>query len=305
MSQVPCVLASVEFNMTRKNLLLARLSGGLSLAVLAAAFSFGGPSAVRAADEEVLTPALLELIVNPIVKTVEGLQQRLTHLEASVGGWADSLMARRAVVHEICLADDNGAQTCISKEQLDALIRKVALAEIAEPVAPAAQANSAAAAEPVVELAAEPVAPPAAEPVAAPSEPVSAQQAEANAAPASETVVVVVPIEAISIPVTEPNAPAIAETVVLVAPSPIPETETNAPPVAELGVPAGEPAAIAAPAGTVPVTPIALPAENSPEAQELEYTGTIVAEAPAAPVAPLAEAPAAQITDNEEAPGQE
>jgi hypothetical protein len=60
MSQVPCPLHQVEFNMTRKNLLLARLSGSLSLAVLAAAFSFGGPSAVRAADEEVLTPALLE-----------------------------------------------------------------------------------------------------------------------------------------------------------------------------------------------------------------------------------------------------
>jgi hypothetical protein len=27
-------------------------------------------------------------------------------------------MARRAVVHEICLADDNGAQTCISKNNL-------------------------------------------------------------------------------------------------------------------------------------------------------------------------------------------
>jgi hypothetical protein len=294
--------------MTRNNSLLPRLSGGLSLAVLAAALTFSGPSALRAADEGVLTPALLALIVTPIVKTVEGLEQRLAQIETSVGGWADSLMTRRVVVHEICLADDSGAQTCISKGQLDTLIKNVALAEISEPVTPTTQANSAVAAEPIVEPAAEPVTAPAAEPVAVPSEPVSAPQTEANASPATETVVVVVPIEAISIPVTEPNAPAVAEPVVLAAPSAILETEASAPPAAELGVPAAESAAAVAPTETVPATPIALPVDNSQEAQELEHTGTIVPEAPVAPaaqVAPLAEAPAAQITVSEESPGDE
>src|SRR5262249_20913104 len=145
----------VEFNIMRRNPVLARLSGGLSLAVLAAVLSFGSPSALRA-DEEVLTPALLELIVNPIVKTVEGLEQRLMHLEAAVGGWAESLMPRRLVVQQICLADDSGAQTCVTKRQLDALIGNAARAEIVEPAAPTtAQAESAAAAELITEPAAE------------------------------------------------------------------------------------------------------------------------------------------------------
>ena len=288
--------------MTRKNSLLARLSGGLSLAVLAAAFCFGGPTALRAADEEVLTPALQELVVAPIMKAVEGLEQRLMRLEASAGAWADSLMTRRAVVHEICLADDSGAQTCITKGQLDALIRNVARADVAEPADSTTQANIAPAAEPVVAPAAEPVV------VALPPDPISIPETGSNSPQAAETVIIVVPTESISIPVTEPNAPVVAEPVVITVPSAIsvPETEASAPPAAEPSVPpAAEPAAIAAPAETVPVTPIALPADSAQEAEQLDHTGTIAPEAPAAPAAPLAQAPAADLTITAEAPDDE
>jgi hypothetical protein len=287
----------VEFNMMRKNPLLVRLAGGLSLAVLAAVFSLGSPSG--AAGEEVLTPAL-QLIINPMVKTVEGLERRLTLLEASIGGWMESLTTRRLVVQQLCLADDSGGQTCISKGQLDALIRNVARAEIVEPAAPSStEAESAVAAEATTEPAAE-TAPAPAEPVSVPSEPVSTPHSEANASPATETMVVVVPIEAIATPVTESGGPAVAEPVMAAAPATNGESETSA-------QPAAEPVAIEAASETVPATPIALPVEDAPQEQEIEHTGTISPDAPAASVmqvVPSAESVPEQ-TATEEAPGDE
>jgi hypothetical protein len=262
--------------MTRNSSLLARFSGGLSLAVLAAAFSFGGPSALRAAEEEVLKPAVLELVVAPIMDAVEALEHRLTRLEASAGAWADSLMTRRVIVHEICLADESGAQTCVTKGQLDALIRDMARAEIGEPAETTTQA--------IISPAAEPVGESATETAAAQSEPAAVPASEPATNLAAETAVAVIPIESSLIPATEPGAAS--------------ESEPN-------GSAVVEPAAIEVPAETVPVTPIALPPEHALGVQELEHTGTISPDAPSAPAAPLAQAPESDRAVTAEAPGDE
>jgi hypothetical protein len=59
---------------------------------------------------------------DPISTTVKALEDRIAGLEAKV-----------ASVHEICVADDAGARTCISKAQLDRLIKMMQTAAIDEP----------------------------------------------------------------------------------------------------------------------------------------------------------------------------
>ncbi len=86
---------------------------GLALLVLSAA---GGGSAVRAGDPSTLQSNVLE-------KIIAGIEQRVAGLEASVAAFADSFTARRIAAQELCIGDGSGAQTCITKAQLDALLR--------------------------------------------------------------------------------------------------------------------------------------------------------------------------------------
>src|SRR5579884_1211910 len=86
---------------------------GLALLALSAT---GGGSAVRAGDPAALQGDVLERIV-------AGIEQRVAGIEASIAAFADSLTARRISAQELCLADGSGAQTCITKAQLDALLK--------------------------------------------------------------------------------------------------------------------------------------------------------------------------------------
>jgi hypothetical protein len=86
---------------------------GLALLVLSAT---GGGSAVRAEDPSTSQSNVLERIV-------AGIEQRVAGLEASVAAFADSFTARRIAAQELCVGDGSGAQTCITKAQLDALLR--------------------------------------------------------------------------------------------------------------------------------------------------------------------------------------
>src|SRR5215470_8975004 len=85
------------------------------LALLALSATAGG-LAVRAEDPATLQSTVFE-------KIVSGLAQQVANLEASVAAFADSFTAKRIVTQELCVADGSGAQTCITKAQLDALIR--------------------------------------------------------------------------------------------------------------------------------------------------------------------------------------
>ena len=129
--------------------LFGRLCCGLSMAALALVVSLDGSRAVRAEGADDLTISLQEMIVDPIMKTVQGLEARLTGLEATVGAMSDSFNSRRVVAQVLCVSDATGAQTCITKAQLDALLSGAARAEIREPSVAATQAGVVPAAEPV------------------------------------------------------------------------------------------------------------------------------------------------------------
>jgi len=89
---------------------------GLALLVLSAT---AGGSAVRAAD-----PSILQNVVfDPIAQIVLRVEQRVADLEATVAAFAESFTSERIVAQQLCAADDSGAQTCITKAQLDALLK--------------------------------------------------------------------------------------------------------------------------------------------------------------------------------------
>lgn len=88
------------------------------VALLALSATAGG-SAVRAGDPSTLQDVLFE----PITKIVLSIEQRVAQLEATVAALADSFATERIVAQQLCVADGGGAQTCITKAQLDALLR--------------------------------------------------------------------------------------------------------------------------------------------------------------------------------------
>jgi hypothetical protein len=129
--------------------LFGRMCCGLSMAVLALAVCLDGSRSVRAEDADDLTSSLQEMIVDPIVKTVQGLEARVTGLEATVGAMAESFTSRRVVAQVLCVSDETGSQTCITKAQLDVLLSGIARAEISQPPVAATEAKAAPAEEPV------------------------------------------------------------------------------------------------------------------------------------------------------------
>jgi hypothetical protein len=108
--------------LTTKSPLLTKLSRSLSIAGLALAFT-SGISAVRAQTD---VPSWM--MVDPISAAVKALEERLTSLEAKI---ADQLASRQST--ELCVADDAGARTCISKAQLDRLLKMMQTAAIEPP----------------------------------------------------------------------------------------------------------------------------------------------------------------------------
>jgi hypothetical protein len=107
---------NLEQNMkSRWNSLMVGGCNVFGLALLALSATAGG-SAVRADDPSTLQSTVLE-------KIVSGLEQQVANLEASMAAFAESFTTRRIATQELCVADGSGAQTCITKAQLDALLR--------------------------------------------------------------------------------------------------------------------------------------------------------------------------------------
>jgi hypothetical protein len=129
--------------------LFGRLCCGLSMAVLTLAVSLDGSRSVRAEDADDLTSSLQEMIVDPIMKTVQGLEARVSGLEAAVGAMSESFSSHRVVTQVLCVADETGSQTCITKAQLDVLLSGIVRAEISQPPVAATEAKAAPAEEPV------------------------------------------------------------------------------------------------------------------------------------------------------------
>jgi hypothetical protein len=82
--------------------------------------------------------------LEPLMKLADVFQQRIAKIEASVAAVTQSLTTKRVAAQELCVADKSGAQTCITKAQLDALLKAALLTAQAAP-APAAPTPQAAA----------------------------------------------------------------------------------------------------------------------------------------------------------------
>ena len=118
-----------------------------AVTLLALSFSLSGSYVVRA-DDLGSTSFLQEMVVNPIMRAVNGLEQRLASLEGSLSNMAASFTSQRVVTKQICVADDSGAETCITKAQLDAVLVRIAQADLGQAAVSLAQSTPTATAEP-------------------------------------------------------------------------------------------------------------------------------------------------------------
>jgi hypothetical protein len=125
---------------------LARPSAAVAAAaVLASWFTFGGAQVVRAEDPETLSPAVQDMVLVP-AKTMNELAQRVIYLEETVA--ALTLSWQHIDTHRLCVSDDSGSETCVTKAQLDLLLNQMAQAEISPP-AVSQEAKASPPAEPV------------------------------------------------------------------------------------------------------------------------------------------------------------
>jgi hypothetical protein len=99
--------------------LLARTSSVVALTLLAALISIGGSRAGQADDNESFSPPVQDAILLP-VKDLNALEQRLAYLEGAVK--ALTAASQHIDTRQLCVSDDSGAQTCVTKAQLDALL---------------------------------------------------------------------------------------------------------------------------------------------------------------------------------------
>jgi hypothetical protein len=141
-------------------------------ALLAAWFTFGGSQIARAEDPETIAPPAQEMILVP-AKDVHALEARVAYLEETVAALTESW--QHIDTHRLCVSDDSGAETCITKAQLDVFLSQSAQAKTSEPalaqeakLAPPAEATEAA--EVVAAAPTSPAAEPAAEPATVVSE---------------------------------------------------------------------------------------------------------------------------------------
>jgi len=122
-------------------------SCGFSVAFLALAFT-SGVSAVRAQTD---VPSWM--MVDPISTAVKALEERLASLEAKVASLAESPASRQK--HRALRRRRAGARTCISKAQLDRLLKMMQTAAI-EPPAKVNDRMTSSVAESVIESVTEP-----------------------------------------------------------------------------------------------------------------------------------------------------
>jgi hypothetical protein len=112
-------------------------SSAIAIALLAFSFSVGGIHAVRADDPESLSLPVQGTVLVP-VKDVQALQQRVAYLEEAVAALTES--SQHINTHRLCVSDDGGTETCMTKAQLDLLISR-GVVEVGAPAAIAGDAK--------------------------------------------------------------------------------------------------------------------------------------------------------------------
>jgi hypothetical protein len=265
--------------MSRRNSLI--IGGCNTIGLVLLALSAAGGSTVRAGDPSGLQNSLFE----PLSQIVMGIEQRVADFEATLSTFAISFTSERIVAQQLCVADDSGAQTCISKAQLDALLKAAvhvgdASTVVEPPVVAAVEAVA-----PTAEVAA--VAPSVTEPPAAPAaEPVLTLRAEAAVVPAlieQPAVTAVEPaisspeIAAVTPPVGEKTAEAAVETV-----APTAAVTTATPIVIE----AVEVAVVTTTRPATAMPEIVAAAEEPAKDEAPAHTGSVIEATPVVNVAP-------------------
>jgi len=118
---------------TAKTSVWSRLCSGVSIAILALSLTFGAARTALANEVELLAPTPQEMVVAPILKAMNVLVERIARLEESVTLFTATVNSQRVATRQLCVSDESGAETCISKAQLDGLIKRFAQAEVSEP----------------------------------------------------------------------------------------------------------------------------------------------------------------------------
>jgi hypothetical protein len=95
--------------------------------------TFGAAQGARADETEVVAASPQETLVAPIVQAIDALAQRMSSLEEGIAMFAVSFTSQRLATRQLCVADDSGAETCITRAQLDGLLKRVAQADVSEP----------------------------------------------------------------------------------------------------------------------------------------------------------------------------
>jgi hypothetical protein len=237
----------------------------VGLALLALSVTAGG-SAVRAAGESASAESVA---LESFAKMASAVEQRIAALETSVGAFAHSLTATRVAARELCVADDSGAQTCITKAQLDLLLKQaLQTAQITPATEPA---HSAPSTEP---RQSEPTActEKCVAPAASPSEAAASEQpaAAATAAAKESTPTAAAPVPSAPVP-EKPQAAADSA-----AGAPAPADQSAPPKVAEK--PVETIIATAAPSATVITAETAAQIEHPANNEPATTTGAAAAD---------------------------
>jgi hypothetical protein len=137
--------------------LLVLTSSAVAAALLVV--TLGGAPTVRAADSETLAAPAQEMVLVS-AKSLEAMEKRIAYLEEAVNSLTESW--QHIDTHRLCVGDDSGAETCLTKAQLDALlIQQAYRAEAARPAALVDDAGKVAEPEPAAVKTAESPEPPA------------------------------------------------------------------------------------------------------------------------------------------------
>ena len=138
---------------TIRSRLLRSSAAVATAAMLAFWFTFGGPQAVRADGPETASFPGQEMVLVP-AKSIDALEHRVVYLEETVASLSEKW--QQISTHRLCVSDDTGAETCITKAQLDSFLNQAPRAEINQPpVSKAAEASPPAA--PIESAATEPL----------------------------------------------------------------------------------------------------------------------------------------------------
>jgi Lipocalin-like domain len=127
-------LDQLEWNMqTGWKSLLTNIGRGISWATLALAISLGSSGFVRAEDPEITAVSLQDTIA-PIVSAVMQLDQAVADLRSAVGAFEDSFHSKHMTTRQLCISDESGAETCITKAELDVFLQAQRDAQATEAV---------------------------------------------------------------------------------------------------------------------------------------------------------------------------